>query len=65
VPAPVHGALQAANVEIVLREVEMFLVVRGAIELEAVDRVTLSTGERWLSDFKVFIQRGRRRDRGV
>ena len=48
VPAAVHRALEPADVEIVLGQVEMLLVVRGAVELQAVDRVALSARERRL-----------------
>ncbi len=46
VAAPIHGVVEAADVEVVLRQREMLRLVRGAIELHAVDRVALAAGER-------------------
>ena len=53
VPAAVDRVLEAADVEIVLRQIEMLLVVRGAIELHAVDRVALAARERRVVRLKV------------
>ena len=45
VPAPVHGVVQPADIEVVLRQIEVLLVVCSAIQLHAVDRVALASGK--------------------
>src|SRR5262245_45672439 len=46
VPAAADRILEAPDVEIVLREIEVLLVVRDSIQLHAVDRVALAARER-------------------
>jgi hypothetical protein len=46
VPAAIDGILEAADVEIMLRQIEMLLVVGDQVELDAVDRVALAARER-------------------
>ena len=41
----VHRALEPADFEVMLRQVEMLLVARRAVEPEAVDRVALAARE--------------------
>ena len=41
-PAPVDGILEAPDIQVVLREVEVFLLVRHSVQLHAVDRVALA-----------------------
>jgi hypothetical protein len=56
VPAAIDGGRQAADVEVVLREVEVFLLVRRAIELDAVDRVPFSSRERRIVRGEVIVE---------
>ena len=46
VAAAIHRVLEAADIEVVLGQVEMLLVVRRPVELHAVDGVALAAGER-------------------
>src|SRR5262249_16853367 len=57
VPGTVDGVFQAANVQVVLRQVEMFLVSRRPIELHAVDGVSFAPGKRRVVNSEVFVKR--------
>ena len=52
-PASIDGVLKAANVEIVLRQVQMFLVVCRAVQLHTVDRIAFATGKRRVISFEL------------
>ena len=45
VAAAVDRALEPADVEVMLREIEVLLVVRRAVELQAIRRVALAARE--------------------
>src|SRR5262245_61555671 len=56
VPATVDGVFQAANVQVVLRHVEMFLISRRPIELHAVDGIAFASRKRRIVNFEVFVE---------
>ena len=65
VTAAVDRRLEAADIEIVLGEIEMFPVARDAIQLQTVDRVALAARERRILRAEVLGERCGRRDGGI
>jgi hypothetical protein len=57
VPTTVDGVFQAADVQVMLRQVEMFLVSRRPIELHAVNGVAFAPRKRRLVNSEVFVKR--------
>ena len=65
VAAAVHRVWQPADVQVVLGQIEMLPVPSDAIQLDAVERVALSAGERRVLRLELRIQRVSRADRVV